>query len=144
MVGRIPILDVTPQLEGGAYPAKAAVGESFEVSATVIREGHDALNAEVVLVDPSGRRRPPQLMQRGRHDVDRWTAIVTPDDEGWWGFEIHGWGDPVETWRHAAEIKIPAGIDTDLMFAEGVLVLRRAAQGLSGADLETLEGVIAA
>src|SRR5690606_33644599 len=51
MVGRIPVLDVTPQVEGGAYPAKAAVGEPFEVTAKVIREGHDALNAQVVLVD---------------------------------------------------------------------------------------------
>ena len=42
-------MDVTPVIEGGRYPAKATVGETFPVSAVVFREGHDALNADVVL-----------------------------------------------------------------------------------------------
>ena len=52
MVGRIPVLDVTPVVEHGRYPAKAAVGETFPVTALVFREGHDQLGAEVVLTDP--------------------------------------------------------------------------------------------
>src|SRR5918994_1942927 len=72
MVGRIPVLDVFPQLEGGEYPAKAALGEPFE------------------------------------------------------------------SWRHAAEIKVPAGMDTELMFAEGALVLERAAAGMSKAGRATV------
>ena len=139
MVGRIPVLDVTPQIEGGAYPAKAAVGEPFQVTAEVIREGHDALNAQVVLVDPAGERRPPVYMRRGEDDVDRWSAVVVPDQEGAWGFEIHGWGDPVGTWRHHAEIKIPAGIDVELVFTEGALLLERAAADVPKAEREPLE-----
>ncbi|WP_344606099.1 maltotransferase domain-containing protein, partial [Streptomyces glaucus] len=38
-VGRIPVLDVRPLVLDGRRPAKAVVGESFEVSATVFREG---------------------------------------------------------------------------------------------------------
>ena len=34
------------------------------------------------------------------------------------------------TWRHNAEIKIPAGIDIDLMFAEGAAFFDRAAAGV--------------
>ena len=41
-------------IEGGAYPAKAAVGEQFPIRATVFREGHDAVNATVVLTAPDG------------------------------------------------------------------------------------------
>ncbi|CAA9325946.1 MAG: GH13_3 / GH13 [uncultured Nocardioidaceae bacterium] len=131
MVGRIPVLDVTPQLAAGGHPAKAAVGEPFDISATVIREGHDALNAEVVLVDPTGRRRPPQLMRRDLAQVDLWRATVVADQEGAWSFEVHSWGDPVATWRHDAGIKIPAGIDVELMFTEGALLLKRAAEELA-------------
>jgi starch synthase (maltosyl-transferring) len=130
MVGRIPVLDVTPQIEGGRYPAKAAVGEPFEVTALVLREGHDAHSAEVVLVDPDGQRRPPLLMQKVPTEADRWRATVSADREGAWGFEIHGWGDPYGTWVHDAEIKVPAGIDTELMFTEGAVLLERAAEGL--------------
>src|SRR3712207_2278902 len=144
MVGRIPVLDVTPQLECGSHPTKAAVGEPFEVSATVIREGHDALNAEVVLVDPQGKRRPPRLMRRDLATSDRWSATVVADLEGAWSFEVHGWSDPVATWRHNAEIKVPAGMDVELMFAEGALVFERAAEGLEGAARKTLGDTVAA
>ena len=144
MVGRIPVLDVFPQLEGGKHPAKAAVGEPFEVSAVVIREGHDALAAEVVLVDPDGTRRPPQPMRRSADDVDRWRATVVAEREGAWSFEVHGWSDPVGSWRHAAEIKVPAGIDTELMFAEGALVLERAAAGMSKAGRSTVLDAVTA
>jgi len=138
MVGRIPVLDVTPQLEGGRYPAKAAVGEPFEVTALVTREGHDAHAAEVVLIDPQGGRRAPLLMQRDPSEADRYHATVVADTEGAWGFEVHGWSDPYATWHHHAEIKVPAGIDTELMFTEGALLLEKAAEGLSGEDQDTL------
>lgn len=59
MIGRIPVLDVRPAVDCGARPAKAVVDEVFEISATVFREGHDALSAHVVLRDPKGRLRPP-------------------------------------------------------------------------------------
>jgi starch synthase (maltosyl-transferring) len=130
MVGRIPVMDVSPVVEGGRYPVKAAVGEPFTVGALVFREGHDALNADVVLTAPDGNRRPPVRMRTDPAEPDRWAAEVSPDTEGAWTFEIESWGDPVATWRHDAEIKIPAGIDVELMFAEGALVLQRAAETL--------------
>ena len=58
MTGRIPILDVTPSEGCGRWPAKAVVGETFTVSATVFREGHDAVSANVVLREPRGRKGP--------------------------------------------------------------------------------------
>jgi len=124
-------MDVTPVVEHGRYPAKAAVGEPFTVSALVFREGHDALDADVVLTDPDGVRRAPVGMSRVADVPDRWTAVVTPDAPGPWTFEVVGWADPVETWRHAAEIKVPAGIDVELMFAEGVLLLRKIADNVA-------------
>ena len=130
MVGRIPITDVTPVVSCGRYPAKAAVGEPFTVTALVFREGHDALNADVVLTDPQGVRRPWVRMTKDPEEPDLWSAEVIPDQPGAWTFEVEGWGDPVATWRHAAEIKIPAGIDVELMFAEGALLLERIGENL--------------
>ncbi|MGZ5416489.1 MAG: alpha-1,4-glucan--maltose-1-phosphate maltosyltransferase [Nocardioides sp.] len=130
MVGRIPVMDVSPVVAGGKYPAKAAVGEPFTVSALVFREGHDALNADVVLTDPEGKRRPWVRMHKNPEGVDVWTAEVAADAPGPWTFEIEAWSDPVATWRHNAEIKIPAGIDVELMFQEGALLLERVAAGL--------------
>ena len=49
MAGRIEIDDVAPVVSGGRYPAKAVVGEVVPVTATVWREGHDALSATLVV-----------------------------------------------------------------------------------------------
>ncbi len=118
-------MNVKPVVDLGRLPAKATVGEPFPVSASVFREGHDKLGAEVVLTDPSGTRRDPVRMTKHAEVPDRYDAWVTPDVVGAWTFEIQSWADPIATWQHAAGIKIPAGIDVELMFTEGRLILER-------------------
>src|SRR4051795_4564291 len=146
MVGRIPIMAVSPVIEGGRYPAKATVGEAVPVSALVFREGHDALNADMVLTGPDGKRRPWVRMSLDPNEPDLWHAEVTPDQEGPWTFSIEGWSDPVATWRHDAGIKIPAGIDVELTFTEGALLLERVADALPkrSASRKTLADAVTA
>ncbi|MGW5422125.1 alpha-1,4-glucan--maltose-1-phosphate maltosyltransferase [Streptomyces sp. NPDC003943] len=129
-MGRIPVLDVRPLVDCGRRPAKAVVGETFEVTATVFREGHDAVAANVVLVGPSGRPGPWTPMRELAEGTDRWGAEVTPDAEGLWTYTVEAWSDPLATWRHTARIKIPAGIDSELVLAEGAELHERAAKGV--------------
>ncbi len=125
MVGRIPIVDVQPVVDLGRQSAKATVGEPFPVSATVFREGHDALAAEVVLISPDGVRQAPLRMVKLADPVDRYQAWVTPTGVGAWSFEVRAWSDPIGTWEHDAAIKVPAGIDVELMFTEATLLLEQ-------------------
>ncbi|MER6348627.1 maltotransferase domain-containing protein, partial [Streptomyces sp. NPDC001595] len=127
-VGRIPVLDVRPVVQHGRRPAKAVTGEAFEVSATVFREGHDAVAANVVLRDPEGRPGPWTPMRELAPGTDRWGATVTAGAPGRWTYTVEAWSDPVATWRHHARIKIPAGIDTDLVLEEGARLYERAAE----------------
>ncbi|MEU4267132.1 alpha-1,4-glucan--maltose-1-phosphate maltosyltransferase [Streptomyces sp. NPDC026092] len=129
-MGRIPVLDVRPLVDCGRRPAKAVAGETFEVTATVFREGHDAVAANVVLRGPSGRPGPWLPMRELAPGTDRWGAEVTPDAEGLWTYAVEAWSDPLATWRHAAKIKIPAGIDSELVLAEGAELHERAAKGV--------------
>ncbi len=140
-IGRIPIMDVAPLVEHGRFPAKATVGESFEVSATVFREGHDELACEVVLTDPAGVRRAPIRMNTLPTGVSRYGATVTPDAVGAWTYEVRAWSDPLATWLHHTEVKVPAGVDVDLMFLEGSLLLDRvvAEHTLTAQDLVTID-----
>ncbi|CAM4016217.1 alpha-1,4-glucan--maltose-1-phosphate maltosyltransferase [Nocardiopsis gilva] len=126
MIGRIPILNVAPVPDLGA--AKAVAGETFTVSATVIREGHGALGAAVVLYDPRGRRQEPVPMREVAPGTDRYAADVRASREGAWRFAVEAWDDPFATWRHDAQIKIPLGQDVELMMEEGARLLERAAR----------------
>jgi starch synthase (maltosyl-transferring) len=129
-IGRIPVLDVRPVVQRGRRPAKAVTGETFEVSATVFREGHDAVAADVVLKDPEGRPGPWTPMRELAPGTDRWGADVTVGEPGLWTYQVEAWGDPITTWRHHAGIKIPAGMDTDLVLEEGARLYERAAAGV--------------
>ena len=126
-IGRIPIVDVQPRILDGARPAKAVPGEQFTVTATVFREGHDAVAANVVLTGPDGERGPWTPMRELAPGTDRYGAQVAPDRRGEWTFHVEAWSDPVATWYHAARVKVPAGIDVELVFEEGARLLERAA-----------------
>ena len=109
MSARIAIDEVTPVISCGKYPSKAVVGEQLPVSATVWREGHDAVGATVVWRGPGNTAVSQVRMQPGPPGTDRFVATVVPDRVGWWGFRIDAWADPWSTWRHAVEVKIAAG-----------------------------------
>ncbi|UFR06525.1 alpha-1,4-glucan--maltose-1-phosphate maltosyltransferase [Streptomyces sp. Go40/10] len=129
-IGRVPVRDVRPAVECGRRPAKAVAGETFEVTATVFREGHDAVGANVVLRDPKGRRGPWTPMRELSPGSDLWGAEITPDSTGRWTFRVEAWSHPLATWRHTASVKVPAGIDTGLVLEEGAELYERAAAGV--------------
>ncbi|MHC5904128.1 alpha-1,4-glucan--maltose-1-phosphate maltosyltransferase [Streptomyces sp. S6] len=125
VTGRIPVLDVRPAVQRGRRPAKAVTGETFEVTATVFREGHDAVAANVVLKDQDGNAAPFTRMRELAPGTDRWGADLTPDTPGLWTYAVEAWSDPIATWRHHARIKIPAGMDVELVLEEGARLHER-------------------
>jgi starch synthase (maltosyl-transferring) len=112
MTGRLGIDDVTPFVESGD-PAKAVVGEVVPIRATVWREGHDAVAANVVFTPLSADGTPGDAqyvrMQPDGVGTDRFVAWVRPDAEGRWTFRVDAWSDPWATWRSGVEKKIAAG-----------------------------------
>ncbi|WP_390623482.1 alpha-1,4-glucan--maltose-1-phosphate maltosyltransferase [Subtercola endophyticus] len=114
-MGRIPIIDVFPQVSGGRWPAKAYAGEVVPFGATVFREGHDAVGAQVELVDPAGVSSSYGLRMIGV-GIDRYQRLAHLPTAGTWRFRIRAFSDDYATWHHNAEIKVPAAIDVELMF----------------------------
>ncbi len=125
-IGRLPILGLSPKQPDDLWPAKAFVDEVVPFGATVFREGHDLIGADVVITAPDGtvHVRRMQLQIAG---LDRWGALFQVDATGTWTWTVRAWSDDWHTWLHNAEIKIPAGVDTELMCVEGALLLERAA-----------------
>ena len=127
-LGRIPVTKVSPVIEGGAYAAKATIGELVPIRAKVFREGHDAVNASVILTDPTGRQTRHDMTPVEPRGLDPWEAWVRFDAEGAWTFRVEGWSDPWGTWRHNAEAKLPAGVDIELVCLEGRDLFERTAK----------------
>jgi len=139
-IGRIPVLDITPLVSGGIRPTKAVIHEHITIGATVFREGHDSVAADVLLTSPDGELTLRQPLALIGHGTDRYEAQVSPDSEGLWHFSIEAWSDPISTWLHRLHVKIPAGIDVELEFAEGALLLERVIAQAKATDVAALSG----
>ncbi len=133
---------VSPVLECGAFPAKAVVGELVPIRAKVFREGHDAVNASVVLTSPSGKTSRVDMTPLEPRGLDPWEAWVRLDEPGLWTFRVEGWSDPWGTWLHNAEIKLPAEIDLPLVCMEGKALFERTAIAAEAADQPVVASIL--
>jgi starch synthase (maltosyl-transferring) len=147
VTGRLGITDVVPVISCGRYPARAVVGEHLPIAATVFREGHGAVSANVAWRGPDGATAPFVRMVPGVPGTDRWHATVVPTTEGAWTFAVEAWGDPIATWRHRVEVKIDAGqgpedLANDL--EDGARLLQRALRNVPPESRAGLESAAAA
>ena len=126
-IGRIPIRHLSPQQPENRWPSTAFVGEVVPFAATVFREGHDALGAEVVIATPDGSIERHALTQ-GAPGTDRWSVDVAVLNPGIHRWHVEAYADDWATWLHAASVKIAAGVDVELMLLEGALLLEGASR----------------
>ena len=146
VTGRVEVDDVEPVISCGRYPAKAVVGETVPVKATVWRDGHACVAATLV-VRYAGRRYPLpghnsvvasnravlRLPMAAGFEEYVFHGAFTPDTVGLWTFRIDGWSDPLQSWRQAVTAKVQAGhgaaeLSNDLLV--GASLLDRAAAGV--------------
>jgi starch synthase (maltosyl-transferring) len=128
---RIRVENVRPQLDCGRFPVKRTVGERVQVSATVIRDGHDILGASVLYREPGKRRFQSAPLEAIGNDVFSGSFAVTSC--GRWEYLVEAWSDRAATWRDELRRKVEAGQD-DLSgeLAEGEQLL-----GIPQLDVET-------
>lgn len=143
---RLGITDVAPVVSCGSFSARAVVGEHLPITATVFREGHDAVAANVVWTAPGADDSTGPFLRMAKlpPEPDRWITGVVPDREGRWSFCVEAWSDPLATWKHAVEVKVEAGQGADELandLEEGARLLDRVA---ADADADWRDRVTAA
>jgi starch synthase (maltosyl-transferring) len=106
---RVVVEAVTPQVDGGRYPAKRVAGEAISIEADVFGDGHDVIGA-LLRSRKTGSRRWLETRMTSLGN-DRWRAEFTPDSLGVWQFEIEGWQDHFATWLEGLGKKVAAGQD---------------------------------
>lgn len=136
-------MNITPQIEGGAWPAKGTEHESFPVQATIFKDGHDVFGSEAVLVDPDGHEIQTASMELIAPGLGRYEAWLTPTYPGDWSFFVRSYADPMATWRHDAELKVEAEQDIDLVFLQAKQLLQREMKAIPAAERPVLKEVIA-
>ena len=119
---------VTPEVDGGRYPAKRIMGDAVSVGADLIKDGHDLLGARVLFKGPGDDdwSDAPMLFD---FDSDRWFGEFPVDRIGRWTFTVEAWTDAFATWRRGLEKKVAAGQDVASDLLDGARLARTVASG---------------
>jgi starch synthase (maltosyl-transferring) len=106
---RVIIEHVSPQVEGGRYPAKGTLGETVVVEADCFADGHDAL-ATLALCRRPGEQGWSELPMEALPN-DRWRAEFMPSRLGCYSFTVEAWVEPFATWQRDLKKRVDAGQD---------------------------------
>jgi len=106
---RVVIETVSPEIDGGRFPAKRAIGETVTVEADVFADGHDALAAVLRYRHESSSIWIEVPMAPVAND--RWRGAFTVASLGRYVFTVEGWVDHFETWRRQFAKRVDAGQD---------------------------------
>jgi starch synthase (maltosyl-transferring) len=129
--------NVRPELDDGRYPVKRVVGETFEVSADILREGHEALGAVLryrTIKDASWHEVPMRHV-----DNDRWAGRFVLEENTRYVYTIEAYPDAYRGWAIDLGKRLAAGMDVASELAEGVALLRGILPRIAGADRAWLE-----
>ena len=101
---------VKPELDCGRYAVKRVVGETVDVRADILKDGHDLLDARIRYSGPADAewRTAPMYYDK---NADQWFGGFRADRAGRWIFTVDSWTDRFGTWRSELEKKIGAGLD---------------------------------
>ncbi len=129
---RVVIEGITPEVDGGRFPAKRTVGDQVAVEADVFADGHDAVAASL-LANRVGASEWIEIRMRPLVN-DRWTAAFRVSDLGHYRFKVQGWVDAFETWRRDLLKRIQADTDTTVDYQIGANLVKEASARATGAD----------
>ena len=120
----IVIERISPELEGGRYPVKRVVGDALLVTADIFADGHDLLDAALLLRadDEDAWREAPMRPI----DNDRWSGHVELTRNRWHRFAIEAWRDAFGSWLHGLQRKVEAGVAVPVELEEGRLLIEAA------------------
>ncbi|MBV9767129.1 MAG: DUF3416 domain-containing protein, partial [Acidobacteriaceae bacterium] len=129
---RVIIESVSPEVDGGRFPAKRTVGDLVRVEADIFTDGHDAISARL-LYRPEGT---DAWSEKQMHALvnDRWFGEFSVAQLGRYRYTVHAWVDHWETWRRDLRKRIQANGDADVDYLIGADLIEEAASRAEGAD----------
>ncbi len=113
---RVVIECVTPEIDGGRFPAKAVAGRPFVVEADIFCDGHDKIDAALLTRAEGGEWVETRMLPLVN---DRWRGVATFEGIGPHEFTIHAWRDLFASWQAEVAKKHAADQPLGLELIEG-------------------------
>jgi starch synthase (maltosyl-transferring) len=108
---RVIIEAASPEVDGGAFPAKRVLGDVVQAEADIFTDGHDVISA-IVLHRHDGDADWQEVRMRELVN-DRWRAEFPVESLGFHFFTIHAWVDHFITWHRDLKKRVDGGAAED-------------------------------
>ncbi|TAE18281.1 MAG: alpha-1,4-glucan--maltose-1-phosphate maltosyltransferase [Bacteroidetes bacterium] len=123
---RVIIENVTPEIDGGKYPAKRVVGQYVDIKAYVFADGHDVLGADVCYRHESEKNwQTTRLTELAELKSDIWVGRFLVEKQGYYYYKVRGWVDHALNWQHGIEKKVKDGQRVHVELWDGVQYIAR-------------------
>jgi starch synthase (maltosyl-transferring) len=142
---RVIIEGASPEVDGGAFPAKRVTGDVVFAEADIFADGHDLISA-VVLHRHDSETKWREVRMRPLVN-DRWRAELTVEHLGFHRFTIEAWIDHFLTWHRDLKKRVDGGASEEELRVQlmiGLGYVRAAAVRAGARDRRKLEAVMAA
>ncbi|HVH65383.1 MAG TPA: alpha-1,4-glucan--maltose-1-phosphate maltosyltransferase, partial [Candidatus Acidoferrum sp.] len=131
---RVVIEAVTPEIDGGRFAAKRALGETVAVEADIFADGHDAIAAVLRYRHESASGWIEAPMSPIVND--RWRGQFPVTELGHYRFTLEAWVDHFETWSRQLSKRIQAGQDIAVELETGARMVEAAAARADGSTTD--------
>lgn len=121
---RTVIENVKPLINAGAYAAKRIIGQNFRVTADILADGHDVLNAHIKYKSENDKKWHYAPMKE--LDNNTWAGEFVVQNLGKYKYTIEAWVDYPLTWQHNIERKIEDKQHVDIELLDGIQYLKAA------------------
>jgi starch synthase (maltosyl-transferring) len=137
---RAVIEGVSPEIDGGRFPAKRVQGEDCRVEADIFTDGHD-LVAGILRSRKVGDGAWRESRFRALVN-DRYAASFPLESLGDYEFTISAWVAHFASWQRDFQKRIAGGQDTSVDLKIGIAMIAEAAASASGPDGARLKSLL--
>jgi starch synthase (maltosyl-transferring) len=137
---RVVLSNIQPQIEGGSYAVKRIVGQQLTVTADILCDGHDHIQANLLYKHESNRKWKEVRMQAVGND--QMIGSFTVEQKGNYQYKIEGWVDEALNWLSGIEKKIQANLTVTSELLEGALYIKRLLKTKSITEADKLQELI--
>ncbi len=137
---RIVIENVLPQLDNGAFFIKRIIGQKVEVSADILADGHDVMEAVVQFKHENDKKWNEVRMNKLPNDS--FEATFQVDKQGHYNYFVEGWIDYALNWQYGIGKKIQDNQNVKSELLEGIEYLKPLLKKASASEKKYLETLV--
>lgn len=138
---RVIIENVTPQVDNGTFPIKRIKGQKIQITADVLADGHDVLEAAVHFKHEKEKKWTEVRLNSVPNDS--FVGEFTVEKQGFYSYFVEAWVDYALNWQYGITKKIKDNQHVKSELLEGIEYIKPLLDSVSASEKKYLNQIAA-